>query len=285
MTSERKTRAMPNPHPRLGPGEEDFLYDLQSVLGSKSHIHMDAARPIDRLFRYERVLQTRIGWKPFDFTGKCVVELGSGPLLGWGPMAVYLGASSYVCVEPRFKPEVLDSKTVWARFFLPMHRQLEALFDRDLPFVEFVKQIRSRIQIETSPIEQGKLPHRVADIVLSNNVLQHILPLEQALEKIQAVSKPRCRQFHNVNFTDHISPPDEPFRDLYRRSAEEYFSQDSLLNLKRPSDILAMFESAGLHVQLVPYYFDTEFDSRQIAAYWRRYDRDDLSMQWGFFVS
>lgn len=276
---------MVDSHPRLPPGEKDFSYDLDSVLGSKSHIHMDGAKPIDRLQRYERVLQTKIGRTPFDFSGKHVFELGSGPLLGWAPIAVYLGASSYVCVEPQFHPEVLDSKEIWTRFFLPMHKQLEALFDYNISFMEFNERIRTRIQVHTRTIEECRLPRCFADIAISNNVLQHVLPLEQTIREIQAISKPLCRQFHNVNFTDHVSPPDKPFQDLYRRSAEEYFSQDSLLNLKRPSDILAMFENAGLNVKLVPYYYDMELDRQHVVPYWKRYDTDDLAMQWAFYVN
>jgi hypothetical protein len=44
---------------------------------------MDGRKPIDRLLRYERVLQTKIDWTPLDFAGKQLVELRCGPLLGW----------------------------------------------------------------------------------------------------------------------------------------------------------------------------------------------------------
>jgi hypothetical protein len=111
---------------------------------------MDGRKPIDRLLRYERVLQTKIDWTPLDFAGKQLVELRCGPLLGWGPIAVYLGAPSYVCVEPRFQAEVLDCGDIWVRFFLPLHQQLEALFDRHIAFDDFIERVGSRIHVHTA---------------------------------------------------------------------------------------------------------------------------------------
>ena len=107
-------------HPRLQPGEEDFPYDLQSVLASS--YHMDCRKPIDRFLRYAHLLQNRIAWTPLEFDRKTVLEIGCGPLLGWGPVAVYLGATDYVCVEPRFCPEVLDSPEIEAGYFYPSYR-------------------------------------------------------------------------------------------------------------------------------------------------------------------
>jgi len=268
---------------RLRPGEEDFKYDLKSVLGRP--FHMDARKPVDRFLRYERVLGAKSSWSPLDFEGKRMVEIGCGPLFGWGPIAVYLGADEYLCIEPRFRPEVIESDVVWTRFFLPFHQQLDALFDRGIDFMEFVDRIRSRIRIEPVAIEDCVNVVDSFDIVFSNGVLNHIADLEHAVEWIQQVSHASTRQFHVVNFTDHMSPPDDPFREIYRIDPKDYFAQDSLLNLKRPSEIAALFERAGITVTMVPYYVDRDIETRTLSPYWSRFAASDLAVQIGFFVN
>jgi hypothetical protein len=246
---------------------------------------MDARKPVDRFLRYERVLQAKIPWTPLEFDGKRVVEIGCGPLLGWGPIAVYLGANEYVCIEPRYREEVLESDVVWTHFFLPFHQQLDALFGRGTDFDDFVDRVRTRIRVEPVAIENFTGVGGTADIVFSNGVLNHVAGLERAIESIQRISHDSTRQFHVVNFTDHMSPPDDPFREIYRLDPAEYFAHDSLLNLKRPSEIAMLFRNAGIPVTIVPYYVDHAIGSRALAPYWTRFDRSDLAIQIAFFIN
>jgi len=245
---------------------------------------MDARKPVDRFLRYERVLDTQARWRPIEFDQRNVLEIGSGPMLGWGPLAVYLGAQKYVCIEPRFRPEVLDSDEVWVRFFLPFHQQLEAVFNRQVSYEDFAHRIRSRIQVLAVNLETCRLPEQSADLVISIGSLQHIADLDDAVQQIRRASRSGAGQFHVVNFTDHMSPPDDPFREIYRLTPIEYFERDSLLNLKRPSDIVALFRKAGISLTLVPYCVDRNIGSQQIADYWKRYDMSDLAIQIAFLV-
>lgn len=270
-------------HKRLQPGEEDFLYDLDSVLGNA--VHMDARRVVDRFLRYERVLQAKNAWSPIDFDGKRILEIGCGPLLGSGPIAVYLGATGYVCVEPRYRPEVLESEVIWTRFFLPLHQQLDALFNLGIGFDEFVDRVRSRIEVKAIPIEELSDAVDPADVVFSNGVLQHIGDLDRAVDLIRKVSHASTRQFHVVNFTDHGSPPNDPFHEIYCLDPAEYFEHDSLLNLKRPSEISNLFLEAGIPVTLVPYITGLPAEAGTMAPYWSRFDVSDLAIQIAFFVS
>lgn len=270
-------------HKRLQPGEEDFRYDLQSILGNA--IHIDGRRVVDRFLRYERVLQVKSSWTPLDFEGQRALEIGSGPLLGSGPIAVYLGATEYVCIEPRYQAEVLESDEVWTRFFLPLYQQLDVLFERGISFDEFTDRIRSRIQTDTVSIEDCTRTGNLVDVVYSNGVLQHIADLDRAVAFIQKVSHASTRQFHVVNFTDHVSPPDDPFREIYSLDPSEYFEHDSLLNLKRPSEIAGMFQQAGIPVTLVPYIADESAATGAMASYWSRFDASDLAIQIAFFVN
>ena len=270
-------------HQRLQPGEEDFLYDLESILGNA--VHMDARRVVDRYLRYERVLQVKSAWTPIEFDGKRIMEIGCGPLLGAGPIAVYLGATEYVCVEPRYQPEVLESDVVWTRFFLPFYQQLDALFNRGIGFDEFVDRVRSRIKVDAIAIEEFTHTEEPVDVVFSNGVLQHIGDLDRGVDLIRQMSHASTRQFHVVNFTDHVSPPNDPFREIYRLDQAEYFEHDSLLNLKRPSEISDLFLQAGIPVTLVPYIADLPAASWAMAPYWSRFDASDLAIQIAFFVS
>jgi hypothetical protein len=268
---------------RLQPEEEDFRYDLQTILAQS--FHMDARRVVDRFLRYERVIQTKSAWTPLDFDGKRLLEIGSGPLLGLGPVAVYLGATEYVCVEPRYQPDVLESDEVWTRFFLPLYQQLDALFDRGLSFDEFVDRIRSRIRIDAVAMEDYAHAVDPFDIVFSNGVLNHIGNIEHAVSLIRQASHSSTRQLHVVNFTDLVSPPDDPFREIYRLDPVEYFKNNSLLNLKRPSEITSLFHNAGIPVTMVPYIVDQSAVPSKTALYWSRFDVSDLAIQIAFFVN
>ena len=270
-------------HKRLQPGEEDFRYDLQAILANA--VHIDGRRVVDRFLRYERVLQVKSDWASIDFDGKRVLEIGSGPLLGLGPIAVYLGATEYICIEPRYQPEVLESDEVWRRFFLPLYQQLDVLFERGISFDQYAAMIRSRIQTETVPIEDCARTDNLVDVVYSNGVLQHITDLDRAVAFIQQVSHASTRQFHVVNFTDHVSPPDDPFREIYRLNPADYFEDDFLLNLKRPSEISILFQQAGISLTQIPYIADHPAATSAMAPYWTRFDESDLAIQIAFFVN
>ena len=270
-------------HKRLKEGEEDFPYDLQTVLGTRPH--MDARRVIYRFLRYERVLQAKTTWSPVDFEGTTILEIGSGPLLGLGPVAVYLGSAEYICVEPQFKAEVLASDTIWTRFFLPIHQQLDALFDRGIDFDEYRERVLSAIKIETIALENRVHEGEPVDLVYSNGVLQHIGDLELAVKRIKQASGPSTRQIHVVNFTDHGSPPNDPFRNIYSQDPEEYFEHDSLLNLKRPSEMIKLFSDAGIDLKMIPYISDQPVDTGSLAPYWSRFDEADLTVQIAFLIN
>ena len=281
----KKTKTAPRQpgHKRLQPGERDFQYDLESVLGHP--VHMDARRVVDRYLRYERVLQAKSDWIPVDFDGKRVLEIGCGPLLGAGPIAVYLGSTEYICVEPNLQPEVLQSDEIQTRFFLPFFQQLDALFGRGISFDEFLDRLHSMIVIDTLPLEERARSGEPVDVVFSNGVLQHIGDLDSAVNAIQQLSHASTRQFHVVNFTDHGSPPNDPFREIYRLQPAEYFKHDSLLNLKRPSEIAGLFREAGIPVTLIPYIADEPAGTGTMAPYWSRFDASDLAIQIAFFMS
>lgn len=268
---------------KLFTGTSDFLYDLETILHSSWHL--DARRPIDRLFRYQRVIRNQIEWEELDFGGMTVLEFGCGPLLGWGPIAVYLGCSRYICVEPRFHEEIVRSMDIHNRYFLPLHQQLEAIFQRNMPFGEFKTRLSSQVETYAMPLEACKLPQVSTDLIISNGVLQHVLDLPGCFQQMQHLAHPKTKHFHVLNFTDHSGRPDKPFDKIYSQSPEDYFKNSSLLNLKRPSEMMALFEEYGFKVTLVPYYQDNCVSSAIRADYWKKFSQDDLSIQIAFIVN
>ena len=56
------------------------------------------------LLRQEAVVRRHMPWEPLNFEGKRVVEIGCGPLAGFGPLAIFLGARSFESAEPEWDP-------------------------------------------------------------------------------------------------------------------------------------------------------------------------------------
>ena len=144
--------------------------------------------------------------------------------------------------------------------------------------------IRLCITIDAVSIENSKHGGDPVDIVYSNGVLKHITDLDHAVNLIQQVSHEETRQFHVVNFTDHVSQPDDPFREFSRFDPVEYFKDDSLVNLKRPSEIIELFNEASIPVSMVHNITDLPSRSIKMAPYWSRFDASDLAIQIAFFI-
>jgi hypothetical protein len=263
-------------------GSADFLYDLETVL--RTPWYLNETLHIDRFFRYQRVVRNQIRWEELDFRDTTTLEFGCGPLLGWGPMAVYLGCSHYVCVEPRFDDEVLRSKEMEKRYLVPLHEQLEANFRKGVPYKEFKRRILDHLECYTTPLESFDFPEHSVDLVVSNGVLQHIMDLHGCLKVIKRISRPASRQFHVQHFTDHAGNTERPFKEIYTRSPEDYFKSNTLCNLKRPSEMVTLFEQHGIKVKLVPYLWD-EAVFETPDRYWKQFKTSDLCIRVAFLVS
>ena len=88
-----------------------YDYTLDIVL--KSNKHMNVQHLIDRWERYWRVCNNQNGKNlksQFSFNNKNIFELGCGPLFGWGPIAMALGADTYYYHDPGLRRDVALSK-------------------------------------------------------------------------------------------------------------------------------------------------------------------------------
>ncbi len=243
-----------------------------------------AGRPYDFLTRYQAIVQRQYPWPDIDFADQRIIELGSGPLLGWGPMAVFLGCAQYVAVEPGYNPDIPGDPRIIDRYFRPMHKDLCALYGPRLDLDAFLAAMAQRIEPVSAEFLKAEIAGRF-DLSLSNSCLEHIFPLAPSLRRLGELSAPGARFLHLVDFGNHRDK-NRPFAGLYRDPPDAYLARHGRsINLHRPPDILAMFHDAGLAAALVPYYSAAETHDESIAPHWReRYDDDALFLKAGLFA-
>ena len=261
-----------------------LVYHEKYVLASSKH--MDSAKLIDRLFRYQRVIGNAICWDYIDFRDKKVIEIGSGPLLGWGPIAIFLGCERYVCVEPDFNESLLRSESVWKRYFLYVHSQLKAIYGEIMSYDEFKMSIMEKVDIYTTKFQYIPLNAGFCDIMLSNSVLEHIVNVEELFSRMALVCSEKCIHLHAIDFGNHRST-DDPFEGVYNYSRDEYRKRypNSQLNLLKPSEFVDMFRRVGIKTQIVVYHKWREIPHGEVVPYWRKYSKEDLSTLVAFVVS
>ena len=258
-------------------------YDLAELLSSSKHMRPQKFQ--DFFNRYQMILARTCNWAPIDFSEKLVLEIGCGPLLGFGPLAVFLGARAVTAIEPEFQPQVARRKEVEERYFLNVYKDLSGLFGQRMPLAEFLDRIWSRIRVVANPIAGVRVdaPHHV---VLSNSCLEHLDPLRDSVQQLRALCAPDARQMHLVDFGNH-RPTRNPFAGIYSTEPEQYFRTHGRgINLARAPDMLREFRAAGFKVEIAPYYFFREFYAEPFLPYWRdRYPDEDLFLKSGLLYT
>ncbi len=236
-------------------------------------------RPYDFLSRYETIIGRHHDWPKIDFAGRAVLEIGCGPMLGWAPLAVFLGCQRYTCVEPYADLEVLKAPQLVEGYLLGLHRDLTALYGPRQPFEAFLDDLFARVEV----VEHELLTAEVEgpyEVMLSNSCLEHIFPLEPSVARMKQLAAADCRFIHLVDFGNHQSGRD-PFAGLYQATPEAYIAtRGKEINLLRGVDVLGIFRDQGFAAALVPYYSAEDFSRGDIAAYWsERYQRDELFLK------
>jgi hypothetical protein len=261
----------------------DGKFDTAEVLSSSKH--MQSQRPYNFLNRYETIISRVLGdGYRLEFEGKRVLEIGCGPLLGWAPLAIFLGARDYLCVEPMFNPDILRESVVRERYLSPLHKDLMALYGPRMPFDEFAHRVVEGVNVECRELADADIDEPV-DIVLSNSVLEHIFPFDVTIDKLRGISAPGSRFLHLVDFGNHRATRN-PFDEIYGVEPGDYRARiDNSINLLRAPDMVRSFEASGFAVHLVPYYDAAENHDGQICAYWRdRYSDDELFLKAGILT-
>ena len=257
-------------------------YHLEDVLESPKY--MRPQRMFDFLNRYQLILKRNLNWKDLDFMDRRVGEIGAGPLLGWGPLAVFLGCKSYTCVEPMFNPSVLESHAVIDKYFLPLYKDLCAIYGRKESFERFFESITEKVSVSIDEFLSANIDGPF-DIVLSNSCLEHVFPLDRTLQKLREMCVSDVRFIHLVDFGNHRGTRG-PFDGMYSMEPEEYWAKyGKKINLTRAPDVLRCLREAGFNAVMVPYYSYKEHYDEKIHPYWlERYNEEDLFLKAALFA-
>lgn len=90
--------------------------------------HTRGIRFAELLLRQEVIAQGAFaGWAPLQFEGKRVVEVGCGPLAGFGPLAIFCGAALFESAEPEWDPALFSSEQVRRKYLRTFHADLTAV--------------------------------------------------------------------------------------------------------------------------------------------------------------
>ena len=138
------------------------------------------------LLRQEAVVRRAMPWEPLDFEERRVVEVGCGPLAGFGPLAVFCGAALFESAEPEWDPALFFSAEVRERYLRLFHADLCALYGPRMDFDAFEAALRDRMRIVRSGFEAAPIEGPV-DVVLSQSCLEHVFPLEATVAKLAAI--------------------------------------------------------------------------------------------------
>ena len=144
----------------------DYNYSTKAILNDKKHLNANYL--IDRWERYNRILIKNKIINPLKIKGKTIFELGCGPLLGWGPILLYLGAKKFYIDEPNFNKQIIYSKELQVKYFRVLYDEMVSNYGKLMEFKKFIDLIKLNYEeIDYSRLEK-------VDIILSNSVLEHI---------------------------------------------------------------------------------------------------------------
>ena len=262
-------------------GGASFDYTLPAVLRSAKH--MRPVGLIDRWERYWRVISVSGAGAQksnFDFADKTVFELGCGPILGWGPMALFLGARQYYYDEPAALPEIIGLPVLRDRYFKVFHRELVANYGDRMTFDQFYEKCLNHCH--PLSLAGADEPHNGIDLFLSNSVLEHIpeAAMAGALARLVSMANPGAHYFHAVDFGQHGLLPS--FDDMYRRPRNQGLGK-GFINLLKPSEMSAALAGAGCRGDVVDYKV-LAVDEAKLDAFWRPFALADLTTGVAFYV-
>ena len=205
--------------------------------------HGRGIRFAELLLRQEAVVRRHGPWETLDFTGKRVVEVGCGPLGGYGPLAIFCGAASFESAEPEWDETLFHSDEVTERYLRIFHADLTALYGPLLDFAAFCQALRDRLTVHRCGFETAPIAGPV-DIVLSQSCLEHVFPLEATAKKLAAIQTRQTRFLHLVDFGNHY-PTGNPFAGLYEQPPADYIARrGKAINLLRAPDVEKLFDGS-----------------------------------------
>ena len=241
--------------------------------------HGRGIRFAELLLRQEAVVRRAMDWEPLDFDGRRVVEIGCGPLGGYGPLAIFCGAAAFESAEPEWDAQLFESPEVTEKYLFIFYADLVALYGPGMDFAEFRKRLRERMQIQRCGFERFTAGGK-ADIVISQSCLEHVFPIEGTIDKLAEIQTPATRFLHLVDFGNHY-PTGNPLDGLYEQPRDDYIARrGKAMNLLRAPDIDALFKSRNIPARVIPSRNVKETYRGAIHPWWReRYDDAALFTQ------
>lgn len=244
----------------------------------------------ERLFGFfvtqETFLREQVGWQPIDFAGRHVIEIGPGPLAGWGPMAIFRGAARVYGVDPDWVDGAFDDPGVVEAYLRPHHAALVEAFGSLMDFQTFRDRLSERLVVEAAGLDRAA-PGFKADVVISNSCLEHIDDLDGALQALAALCEPHARFMHLVNFGNHRNR-ESPFELIYEMPPAAYrLKYGAHINLLRAPDILTAFAGAAIDAEMAVVDRPVEkLDCLSLHEEWQsRYNRDELAVRTALYIS
>ena len=256
--------------------ESSWHYSIEAIASSK---HMNFCTLIDRWERYSRVIETNseIPTSDYEFFGKTIFELGCGPLFGWSPIAIFLGAKKYYYFEPNISMETVNSLEIKQKYFLPLYNELVSNYGPRMRFENFYNKV---IQ-NTESIDFNSKD--IIDLTISNSVLEHIprSELRNTLMSLHSISKEKSTFMHVVDFGDHNNRSINKLDNIYIKNCNKETAQ---LNLLRISDIEEMLKEVKFRSINKIIYRSSEINMDKIDESWSKYSEDELRSRVVFFI-
>jgi hypothetical protein len=253
-----------------------YDYTLDIVL--KSNKHMNVQHLIDRWERYWRVCNNQNGKNlksQFSFNNKNIFELGCGPLFGWGPIAMALGADTYYYHDPGLRRDVALSKILKEKYFQRLFDELKSEYALKINFDEYYQKVNNNILPMTDDMKN-------LDMVLSNSTLEHI-PIDK-LNSLLSFLKNTCNSgavyFHAVDFGPHYIDGKDLML-LYKKNKDDNTSD---LNLLRKSEIEEYLVNNDFSLFYSIVYHSNIIDRNEIHQTWAEYSDIDLTSRVVFFI-
>jgi SAM-dependent methyltransferase len=257
----------------------DKSLDIEELLASPKHLRPQ--KFYDFLSRYETILARTNNWEPLDFEGKRVLEIGCGPLLGFGPLAIFRGAAEYSAIEPDFDGRVLADKRIVEGYLAGIHKDLSAVYGERSSMDSFVRDIEDKTVIVRKYLHEAEYESQF-DIVISNSCLEHISPFEDSMHALRRVCASGSRFLHLVDFGSHQAGAN-PFQNIYSTDRENFVTKYGLhINLLRPTDVVKAMRDADFDASFTRCVQSSENYRGPVHEYWSsRYDEDELFTKTG----
>ena len=227
--------------------------------------------PYDFLSRYEKILSRTFKWEEINFENKIFFELGCGPHLGFGPLAIFLGAKKFIAADPTSTEQIFNSEILKDKYFRILHKDLEAVYGHRDNFENFFLRLQENTVIYKSSREALENHLNKVDIQITNSCLEHIDNLSDTLKDLKLLLSKDGRYLHGIDFGNHRKTKN-PFDGIYELTREEYIQQfGGKINLFTPSEILKQFNDIGFaNPKLTPYYFAKEDFNGTIHKDWNQ---------------